>query len=277
MINPRTAAAPTRRVSPTAAARAIGDAVLDGRRTSRAKATTTAASSMASPVTSKTTARPNTATTPPSAGPKIRPAVAAPDSQPYAIPRPPSGTTSATRARAPGRTAAAPTPWIKRNPISQPIHTDPAQAALSHRRGHRLDGAEGFRGRLADVQPASRHGGEDSRPGHVVKAGTDAGKRLADDAKALAGLLVDVGATHRRPVRSRRRTTADFDGRPNPHSARVSHDGLPLATGGHDLARHAPHATSPRLQVRRQWRRAPGVRSRPGRRSTAPSIAPRPA
>ena len=131
MINPRTAAAPTRRVSPTAAARAIGDAVLDGRRTSRAKATTTAASSMASPVTSKTTARPNTARTPPNAGPKIRPAVSAPDSQPYAIPRSPSGTRSATRARAPGRNAAAPKPWMKRSPISQPIDSGSAKAAIA--------------------------------------------------------------------------------------------------------------------------------------------------
>src|SRR2546430_5597952 len=69
--------------------------------------------------------------------------------------------------------------------LNQPFGID--QAADSHQRGHRLDGAEDFTVRLADLPPASRHGGEDSRPCHVVKAGTDAGKRLADDAKALAG------------------------------------------------------------------------------------------
>src|SRR5947199_107234 len=49
MTNPRTAAAPTRRVSPTVAARAIAAAVLHGCGTSSAKATTTAAGSMARP------------------------------------------------------------------------------------------------------------------------------------------------------------------------------------------------------------------------------------
>src|SRR5207247_10536265 len=69
--------------------------------------------------------------------------------------------------------------------LNQPFGID--QAADSHHRGHRLDGAEDFTVRLADLPPASRHGGEDSRPGHVGKAGTDAGKRLAGLAEALVG------------------------------------------------------------------------------------------
>src|SRR5438874_13616174 len=64
------------------------------------------------------------------------------------------------------------------------------QAADSHQRGHRLDGADDFTMRRADLPPASRHGGEDSRPGHVVKAGTDASKRLAACANGLADLNV---------------------------------------------------------------------------------------
>src|SRR5205823_2354858 len=152
--------------------------------------------------------------------------------------------------------------------IEQPSHP--------YERSHRPDGAEDFAVRLPDLAPAARHGGEDSRPRDVVKAGAHSGKRLADHPKTLARLFVDVGPTDDRSVRRRRRTATNFDGRPDSNGPRVSQDGLPLATGGHDLALHAAHATSPPLQLRRRPLRARAVRSRPARPSAAPSIARRP-
>src|SRR5437867_10383635 len=88
--------------------------------------------------------------------------------------------------------------------IEQPSHP--------HERSHRPDGAEDFAVRLRGRAPAARHGGEDSRPRDVVKAGTHSGKRLADHPKTLPRLFVDVGPTHDRSVRRRWRATADFDG-----------------------------------------------------------------
>src|SRR2546427_8314981 len=63
----------------------------------------------------------------------------------------------------------------------------------------RLDGAEDLAVRAADLTPPARHGREDPGASHVIEAGTNPGKRLADDAQALPRLLVDVVAD-RRPV-----------------------------------------------------------------------------
>ena len=83
ITRPRTAATPARSVSLDGGGPTLRVGVIGGRRRgSSAKATTTAASSMARPVASKTVTRPNTARIPPSAGPKIRPPMSAPDSQP---------------------------------------------------------------------------------------------------------------------------------------------------------------------------------------------------
>src|SRR2546428_1675929 len=80
------------------------------------------------------------------------------------------------------------------------------QAAHADQRGHRPDGTEDFAVRLPDLAPAARHGGEDSRPRDVVKAGTHSGQRLADHPKTLARLFIDIGPAHRRAIRRRRRT-----------------------------------------------------------------------
>src|SRR3989441_3824175 len=108
--------------------------------------------------------------------------------------------------------------------------------------GHRLDRAEDFAVRPANLAPAARHRGEDPGACHVVEAGPHPGESLADDAQALPRLLVDIALAHRRAVIGGRRAAADLDRRTNSDRACIPDDGLPLTAGGEDATwRHGDH------------------------------------
>src|SRR2546428_3193753 len=125
--------------------------------------------------------------------------------------------------------------------LPQPFGVE--RATPPDQRGPRLDGAEDFAVRPADLTPATRRRREDSGTRHVIEAGSDAGQRLADDAKALSRLLVDVPLAHRRAVVRGWCAAADLDRRTNANRARIADDGLPLAARGEDATRrHGDHA-----------------------------------
>src|SRR5205807_3933653 len=73
---------------------------------------------------------------------------------PYAIPRSPSGTRSATAARDPGRNAAAPRPWMNRSAISQAIDRGRAKAAIARLATTRPPIINGARPNRSERRPA---------------------------------------------------------------------------------------------------------------------------
>src|ERR1700726_1173268 len=112
--------------------------------------------------------------------------------------------------------------------------------------------------RPTDLAPAAGRRCENPGAGHVIEAGTHSRERLADNAQALPGLLVDVASAHGGAVIGGWRTAADLDRRTYPHRACVADDTLPLAPGGVGPSRHAGTG-----EVQNAQRRAPtGIKLR---------------